>query len=87
MYPVPMNYPDAQAREHIEAERRVDGAVPERPPQESQQRSGEGDAEASPPGAKERVAGMPLAHHIVGQGRQTFLPCRNDPADSWTCSG
>ncbi len=55
MYPVPMNYPDRQARERLDAQGPVE---PERPRQQARERRGSETDETSSPGIKERVAGM-----------------------------
>ncbi|KAI0812565.1 hypothetical protein BC629DRAFT_1589313 [Irpex lacteus] len=65
MYPVPMNYPDRQARERLDAQGPVE---PERPRQQARERRGSETDETSSPGIKERVAGtfQQIAGRVLG---------------------
>ena len=85
MYPVPINLPEAEAREQIEVQiRAVERATPEPSTQEMKERGESEVVEHSSPGAKDRVAGAQVFSRVHSTSDLTSRG-RDVSADSWAC--
>ena len=83
MYPVPINLPEAEAREQIEVQiRAVERTTPEPSTQEMKGKGADEVVEPFTPGTRERVAGVQVFFRV--RSPSGSIPRRRDvSADSW----
>ena len=85
MYPVPINLPEAEAREQIEVQiRAVQSTTPEPSTQEMKERGEDEVVGHSSPGTKDRVAGVQVFSRVHSTSDSTSKS-RDVSADSWAC--